>query len=221
MAPFPYILVITGGVGVGKTTLIQELVNKEGDFVFIKEYVDYLPVLGERMLHDSSMDPTSLFDFQKMILSGYAMQLMMARGSSIIMERTPLESVKVFAALDVEARLAGKHSSLLDSEITTLERMAKNIMNTFEIPYPGDCPNTTLLRIPGRYAKCEQIQKLMFEDYDENRNVRWILLETIQLAQQMLNICERGREPIVDSNVKKFFRINVLHREMMRLKLKS
>ena len=98
---------IEGPPGAGKTTLINELAKRLPKAQVIREYIDDDPN-GPEMLKKYLNKEISSFDFQSYILTHFERKPIY--GSLVFVERTPLEGIEVFAALDYLERKAFSYS---------------------------------------------------------------------------------------------------------------
>ena len=98
---------IEGPPGAGKTTLINELAKRFPKAQVIREYIDDDPN-GPEMLNKYLNKEISSFDFQSYILTHFERKPIY--GSLVFVERTPLEGIEVFAALDYLERKALSYS---------------------------------------------------------------------------------------------------------------
>ncbi|EDS88653.1 hypothetical protein CL6EHI_106800 [Entamoeba histolytica] len=83
-------IVITGGVGVGKSTLIHNLKRSlpKKERIFIKEYIDFKPSTGKKMLEETLKGKGSMYELQLFIIDCFKEQLERAKQMKyVIMER--------------------------------------------------------------------------------------------------------------------------------------
>ena len=133
---FQQYIFITGGVGVGKSTLITNLkqsIPKE-ERIVIKEYIDFEPELGKKMLEETLQQKGNIYDFQLFILDFFDRQLQkIGNKKYIIFERSPYDSVIIFST---EAYLQGRMSK---EQLDQLKQHVENICKKYHIPPFEEC----------------------------------------------------------------------------------
>ena len=86
---FQQFIIITGGVGVGKSTLVENLKKylPPEDSLFVKEYIDLRPEQGKKLLEGILKGTGSMYELQLFIVDCFREQLKQASGKKyIIME---------------------------------------------------------------------------------------------------------------------------------------
>ena len=99
----PRVIVLNGPVGVGKTTLLNELKTYLHNCYFVSEYIDVLDD-AETKLKNYLEGSISALEFQDYILDYYesiANQLKDSNYDYILVERSPVEGIVFFAKLDL------------------------------------------------------------------------------------------------------------------------
>ena len=144
--PIPYYVFISGNIGVGKSTTINamKLFLHDKNCLYVKEYIDYSPIIGERCLELNKCGQLPDFDFQNFILDCYECQLNKQKNEEIIvMERHPYEALEVFC----------KSSKMLQEELYKLRDRIDELMVKYCIPSPSECKifkyNTSLFKTKG------------------------------------------------------------------------
>ena len=100
----PRVIALNGPVGVGKTTLLNELSNQLSNSYVIPEYIDVLDD-AQQLLHDYLEGILPAYDFQDYILDYYesvANSLINSSYDYILVERSPVEGIVFFAKLDLD-----------------------------------------------------------------------------------------------------------------------
>lgn len=143
MLRIPYFVFLSGNIGVGKSTVLNMMKStlQDKNYMLIKEYIDYSPIIGEKCLEMNKKGELSDFDFQNFILDCYECQFAkIGRKEIIIVERHPYEAVDIFC----------KISSMPYGEIAQIRNRIDEMLVKYEIPSPENCKivgyNTSLFK---------------------------------------------------------------------------
>lgn len=134
-------IIITGGVAVGKSTVIDQLLNKFRSlsipYLYIPEYIDGDPK-GEKILEEHLNGLITAFDFQLYTVNyynKYLSSLNVHEDMILIFERTPEDSILCFAKKNLD------NGKLTSDEYNMLRTHTQYIMNTYNIPSYGSQTN--------------------------------------------------------------------------------
>ena len=129
-------IIITGGVGVGKTTTISALqqifMNHNIKTIFVPEYIHGDVQNGEKMLNNFLNGLLDTFAFQYYILTYYDRYLdnlaIDDENTVLLFERIPDDSITCFA------NRSNKSGELSNEQLYTLYKYAIDIEQTYNIP---------------------------------------------------------------------------------------
>ncbi|EDR24663.1 hypothetical protein, conserved [Entamoeba dispar SAW760] len=116
-------LIFTGSIGVGKTSTIDAFMKYfETESVGrIKEYIDYSPIEGKKLLNGVTNGTIRNYTLQKFIIQCYKEQLENNKNKKLlIFERHPREALKVFCEID--KTLTEKEKEEINEEISKIEK---------------------------------------------------------------------------------------------------
>lgn len=158
-------IVITGGVGVGKTTTINHLKNilteNKIKFVSIPEYLDASPI-GADMLNNYLQGKISAFEFQEYIINyfdKYLSSIELTGDEIILFERVPDDTVTCFA------NIWNKQGKLSDLELFTLYQQTKALNEKYNLPsYFKESNNNDLIHMLMNTADTKKTALRIFEE---------------------------------------------------------
>ena len=198
-----YNLVITGTVGVGKSTICEILYNTLSPILNVKSYPEFINVkynnvnIGTQMFKMKVNNVISAFTFQSYILDiwDYLLKQNCYNQSKVncnfnIFERLPEDSVKCFARLSFENR------DMTQGEYDSLARKHKYLVKKYRLP---NYNNFKVVNVENDklYATCHKIIKHIIDDYDSNIRNRVIYLTVTDekiYKQRILNRSRTGED---------------------------
>ena len=198
-------IIITGGVGVGKSTLISNLEKsiEKSERIFIKESIDYKPTEGKKMLEETLKGKGSIYDFQCFILKCFIEQFENSKGKKyILMERSPEDSLSIFCNESL------KNGSLNLEEFEDLKRQTDDLYVKYGIPQYSNCViykiDTCQYSIKGVY---EIVQQKIEECFINQKScLFWLFCSDYK--KQKENIEKRGRPEEKNYDIDYMIRIN-------------
>ncbi|BFU18626.1 hypothetical protein EHI8A_098040 [Entamoeba histolytica HM-1:IMSS-B] len=198
-------IVITGGVGVGKSTLIHNLKRSlpKKERIFIKEYIDFKPSTGKKMLEETLKGKGSMYELQLFIIDCFKEQLERAKQMKyVIMERSPIDSIFIFSN---EAYFQGRMTT---EEYNDLKVRVDDLYTTYGIPRFNEM-------IINRIDSCKYTINGIFEyvkyqsqEYWKQSKSALFLLYCSDPLKQKENIEKRGRPEEKDYDINYMIRIN-------------
>lgn len=198
-----YNLVITGTVGVGKSTICEILYNTLSPILNVKSYPEFINVkynnvnVGTQMFEMKINNVISAFTFQSYILDiwDYLLKQNCYNQSNIncnfnIFERLPEDSVKCFAKLSLE------NKDMTRYEYDNLIHKHKYLVSKYRLPNYKDfkAVNVENDRL---YATCHKIIKRIIDDYDskiKNRVIYLTVTDEKIYKQRILNRSRTGED---------------------------
>ncbi|ELP90394.1 deoxyguanosine kinase, putative [Entamoeba invadens IP1] len=204
-------LIITGGVGVGKSTLIHRLEtlyqNKIG---IVKEFIDFSPTKGKAYLEDFLRGKMNCFEFQCFVLDCYNQQLkvLCSTKSIVVLERGPFDSVGVFTK-----------QSLVDGGITQdgYDRLMQKVR---ELETQYGIPSSSHLKIERKdmatldeESVFNSIKNNIFKTV-ENSSDLLVYLYSSNPQKQLQNIAKRGRPEERNYNIDYMLKINQAYADL-------
>ena len=198
-----YNLVITGTVGVGKSTICEILYNTLSPILNVKSYPEFINVkynnvnVGTQMFEMKINNVISAFTFQSYILDiwDYLLKQNCYNQSNIncnfnIFERLPEDSVKCFA------RLSFENKDMTRYEYDNLIHKHKYLVKKYRLPNYKDfkAVNVENDRL---YATCHKIIKRIIDDYDskiKNRVIYLTVTDEKIYKQRILNRSRTGED---------------------------
>lgn len=190
-----YKLVITGGIGAGKSTacqLIKELFEMHGVPInTVREYINYDPN-GQQVLADFISGKISNFMFQNYILDTYKLQCGESKKSGItIVERPPEDSIACFANITYK-----NTNELILGDLEKLWSKVKSIIDTNDLPSYNDFKETQTVGLLSRdlFKTINDIITVIDSDLAEGVSKRIIVLIVKDVRQTKNRIAKRGRK---------------------------
>ena len=204
-------IVITGGVGVGKSTLISNLKNNipEDDLIFIKEYIDHKPEQGKKMLEETLKGRGSMYDLQLFILDCFNEQLQKAQNKKyVIFERSPYDSIFIFST---EAYHNGRMS---EKEYFSLHEKVDSLYTKYHIPKFDQCAFWKVDSCQFGIQPLFNHVKGKIEEFRKIHKSACFLLYCSDPVKQKDNIERRGRPEEKDYDINYMMRINNEYEKM-------
>lgn len=198
-----YNLVITGTVGVGKSTICEILYNTLSPILNVKSYPEFINVkynninVGSQMFEMKVNNVISAFTFQSYILDiwDYLLKQNCYNQSKVncnfnIFERLPEDSVKCFA------KLSFKNKDMTQGEYDNLVRKHKYLVKKYRLP---NYNNFKVINVENDklYATCHKIIKRIIDDSHSNIRNRVIYLTVTDekiYKQRILNRSRTGED---------------------------
>ena len=206
-------IVITGGVGVGKSTLIGNLEKSlpKDERIFIKEYIDYKPEQGKKMLEETLQGRGSMYDLQIFILGCFRDQLENAMDKKyVIFERSPYDSIFIFST---DAYLNGRMSK---EEYFSLHDKVDALYTKFHIPKFEQCAFCKVDSCNYGIAELHQHVRGKIEEFRKEEKSACFLLYCSDPHKQKDNIEKRGRPEEKDYDINYMIRINTEYEKMFQ-----
>lgn len=193
-------LIITGGVGVGKTTAISnicDILNNNGvKYKIVPEFIDG-DEDGNTMLNKFINSEISAYEFQLYILQyfdKYLSNLVIDKNEILIFERLPDDSVSCFVNIDVKKGL------ITHDEFKQLFDICVNLDKKYNLPsYFTDFANNDLLfcKSIDKITTANDIYNQLIKSIENNKN---LLVGLYNSNEECLNrIRIRNRQAEVDT----------------------
>lgn len=198
-----YNLVITGTVGVGKSTICEILYNTLNPILNVKSYPEFINVkyndinVGTQMFEMKVNNVISAFTFQSYILDiwDYLLKQNCYNQSNIncnfnIFERLPEDSVRCFAKLSLENKDMTKY------EYDNLIHKHKYLVSKYRL-LGYNAFKAVNVENDRLYATCHKIIKRIIDDYDskiKNRVIYLTVTDEKIYKQRILNRSRTGED---------------------------
>lgn len=198
-----YNLVITGTVGVGKSTICEVLYNTLSPILNVKSYPEFINVkynnvnVGTQIFEMKVNNVISAFTFQSYILDiwDYLLKQNCYNQSNIncnfnIFERLPEDSVRCFAKLSLENKDMTKY------EYDNLIHKHKHLISKYRLP-GYNAFKAVNVENDRLYATCHKIIKRIIDDYDskiKNRVIYLTVTDEKIYKQRILNRSRTGED---------------------------
>lgn len=202
-------LIITGGVGVGKTTAISNICNILNDngikYKIVPEFIDG-DENGNTMLNKFIKHDVTAYEFQLYILQyfdKYLSSLVIDKNEILIFERLPDDSVSCFVNIDV------KNGLITHDEFKRLFNICVDLDKKYNLPsYFTDFTNNDLLfcKSIDKFTTANDIYNQLMNSIENNRNLLVGLYNSNEECLKRIRIRNRQSEvDTYDNNIVNIF----------------